>query len=401
MPTAYAVTYIFGTIGSAIVIAMLRPYSVAHRLEEGGQRVRGDAWRQARVRRAWRRVASVRRARIPDRTGRASRRQDGERDRSACSRRLRRVWGTGCTSWPCAEARTINEATSDLVLQAGDIVSVVGRARSSDRAARPGQSRRLTIPSCSRRRSRASTSTSPTKRPMVRRWQSSGALPGARGVYVRRIKRGFTETPIPVLGDTKLYRGDVVTLVGRTQDTSVAARRSASSIAPTDVTDVAFIGIAITIGALIGAIVIKVAGVPITLSTAGGALIMGIVAGWYRATRPDLRSHSDADALVHELGRSQHVHRSDRPHGRSKVRCRTATARLRPLLMGSRRNDRAADSWDVSRKVRLPLPRRDHVWARSRERERRRRRSACSPTPRRAKCRALATPSPMRSATPY
>ena len=113
-----------------------------------------------------------------------------------------------------------------------------------------------------------------------------GSLPGARGVYVRRIKRGFTETPIPVLGDTKLDRGDVVTLVGRTQDTSVAAKALGVVDRATDVTDVAFIGIAITIGALIGAVVIKVAGVPITLSTAGGALILGIVAGWYRAVRP-------------------------------------------------------------------------------------------------------------------
>ena len=40
------------------------------------------------------------------------------------------------------------------------------------------------------------------------------------------------------------------------------------------------------IGALIGAVVIKVGGVPITLSTAGGALISGIVFGWLRAVRP-------------------------------------------------------------------------------------------------------------------
>ena len=35
-----------------------------------------------------------------------------------------------------------------------------------------------------------------------------------------------------------------------------------------------------------GAIVIKVAGIPITLSTAGGALIAGIVFGWLRAIHP-------------------------------------------------------------------------------------------------------------------
>ena len=55
---------------------------------------------------------------------------------------------------------------------------------------------------------------------------------------------------------------------------------------PTDVADVAFIGAGITVGALIGALVLKVGGLPLTLSTAGGALVAGIVLGWLRSVRP-------------------------------------------------------------------------------------------------------------------
>jgi putative transport protein len=44
--------------------------------------------------------------------------------------------------------------------------------------------------------------------------------------------------------------------------------------------------LAITIGALVGAVVINVSGIPLTLSTAGGALIAGIVFGWFRAIHP-------------------------------------------------------------------------------------------------------------------
>ena len=40
------------------------------------------------------------------------------------------------------------------------------------------------------------------------------------------------------------------------------------------------------VGALTGALVWKVAGIPITLSTAGGALISGLVCGWLRSVRP-------------------------------------------------------------------------------------------------------------------
>jgi putative transport protein len=54
----------------------------------------------------------------------------------------------------------------------------------------------------------------------------------------------------------------------------------------TDVADVAFIGAAITIGALLGALVYKIGSVPLTLSTSGGALISGLFFGWLRSVRP-------------------------------------------------------------------------------------------------------------------
>jgi len=49
---------------------------------------------------------------------------------------------------------------------------------------------------------------------------------------------------------------------------------------------VAFIGAGIAVGALVGAVVWKVAGIPLTLSTAGGALISGIICGWIRSVHP-------------------------------------------------------------------------------------------------------------------
>src|SRR4029077_5414595 len=55
---------------------------------------------------------------------------------------------------------------------------------------------------------------------------------------------------------------------------------------PTEKTDVVFMGIGITIGALIGAITIKMGGIPLSLSTSGGALIAGLICGWLRAVHP-------------------------------------------------------------------------------------------------------------------
>jgi putative transport protein len=110
--------------------------------------------------------------------------------------------------------------------------------------------------------------------------------PEARGVFLRKITRGATAITIPILPNTQIYRGDIVTLVGRTQDTNSAIKMLGVADRATDIADVAFIGAGITAGALIGALVWKVAGVPLTLSTAGGALISGLFCGWLRSVRP-------------------------------------------------------------------------------------------------------------------
>src|SRR5437667_113846 len=91
----------------------------------------------------------------------------------------------------------------------------------------------------------------------------------ARGVFLRKITRGATATDIPILPSTEVNRGDLLTLVGRTQDVAAATKMLGVADRLTDVTDMAFVGAAIVVGALVGALVFKVAGVPLTLSTAG------------------------------------------------------------------------------------------------------------------------------------
>ena len=108
----------------------------------------------------------------------------------------------------------------------------------------------------------------------------------ARGVFLRKITRGAIATEIPILPETKLNRGDIVTLVGRTQDIAAATKMLGREDRETNVADVAFIGAAIAIGAIMGAFVYKVGTIPLTLSTSGGALISGIFFGWFRSIRP-------------------------------------------------------------------------------------------------------------------
>jgi putative transport protein len=88
------------------------------------------------------------------------------------------------------------------------------------------------------------------------------------------------------LPNTTLCCGDILTIVGRSEDTSAAIKILGVPDRPSDVADVAFIGGAITVGALVGSLVWKVGGIPITLSTAGGALFAGLIFGWLRSVRP-------------------------------------------------------------------------------------------------------------------
>jgi len=111
-------------------------------------------------------------------------------------------------------------------------------------------------------------------------------MPETRGVYLRKITRGAAATSIPILANTTVQRGDLLSIVGRSQDTDAVTKLLGVADRATDVADVAFIGAWIVMGALVGSLVLNIAGVPLTLSTAGGALVAGIVGGWLRSVRP-------------------------------------------------------------------------------------------------------------------
>lgn len=104
------------------------------------------------------------------------------------------------------------------------------------------------------------------------------------GVIIDSIKRGGVQ--IPVLAQTKLQRGDILTISGPTADVTAAAKYIGYADKPTTASDMVFIGLGITLGALIGAITLHIGGIPVSLSTSGGALIAGLVLGWLRSKHP-------------------------------------------------------------------------------------------------------------------
>ena len=106
----------------------------------------------------------------------------------------------------------------------------------------------------------------------------------ARGVFVRRLTRAGEE--MPVAPETRVDRGDVVTLVGSKPEVERAIRQLGYPDRPTHATDMIFVGTGIVLGGFVGLLSVTLAGVPLTLTASGGALIMGLVFGWLRSVRP-------------------------------------------------------------------------------------------------------------------
>lgn len=126
-------------------------------------------------------------------------------------------------------------------------------------------------------------------------------LPFARGVYLRRISRNLVE--IPIFPETEVLRGDILTLVGSTRHVDAAVAALGVADRPLEATDLMTVAGGIALGALIGAVSVNWGGIPIGLSTSGGALLAGLLLGYLRAIRPTFgRIPAPALTLMNTLG---------------------------------------------------------------------------------------------------
>jgi len=108
----------------------------------------------------------------------------------------------------------------------------------------------------------------------------------ARGVFLRALSRMGRE--VPLSPDTRIYVGDIMTLVGSTGNIERAAAEVGQILRPGDRTDVAFLAAGIAAGLLAGLLSVKVGSIASTLGGGGGALIAGLVCGWLRSRRPTM-----------------------------------------------------------------------------------------------------------------
>jgi len=121
------------------------------------------------------------------------------------------------------------------------------------------------------------------------------------GVSIKSITRGGAE--MPVLAQFKLQAGDVMTIVGLQTEVAAASPVLGYADKRSDKSDLILVGLGIFIGGIIGLLTIHFGNVPVSLSTSGGALIAGLFFGWLRSRRPTWgRIPSQAVWLLNNLG---------------------------------------------------------------------------------------------------
>ncbi|MBD8347292.1 aspartate-alanine antiporter [Dysgonomonas sp. HGC4] len=104
------------------------------------------------------------------------------------------------------------------------------------------------------------------------------------GVVILKMYRG--KATLPLLSNVKVQHGDVLEIEGRKSDVDRFAKSLGFAERPTNVTDLLYMGLGIFLGGLLGSLTFRTGNIPLSFSASGGVLIMGIIFGWLRSRRP-------------------------------------------------------------------------------------------------------------------
>ena len=106
--------------------------------------------------------------------------------------------------------------------------------------------------------------------------------PGVRhGIFVVRISR--MEKDLPLAPETVVQLGDVISLYGADRDVSRVAALVGQVIVASAKTDFVYLGAGLVVGLLAGLVTARVGSIPLTLGSGGGALLSGLLFGWFRS----------------------------------------------------------------------------------------------------------------------
>ncbi|MDJ0950274.1 MAG: TrkA C-terminal domain-containing protein [Alphaproteobacteria bacterium] len=125
--------------------------------------------------------------------------------------------------------------------------------------------------------------------------------PEEHACFVTHVRR--TQVELPAEGSTVLHKGDVITLVGNTEQLEKLAEMIGEIERDVVETDLVSFALGIAGGLLLGKISVKFGAVAVGIGSAGGLLLMGILMGFLRSLSPTFgRVPPAARFVLMELG---------------------------------------------------------------------------------------------------
>lgn len=103
------------------------------------------------------------------------------------------------------------------------------------------------------------------------------------GIFVVQLSR--MGTVLAMKPETVVHIGDVVSIYGAEQDVKRVAATVGDTLVPSAKTDFVYLGAGLVVGLLVGLLSAKIGDIPLTLGSGGGALLAGLLFGWYRAKK--------------------------------------------------------------------------------------------------------------------
>ena len=291
----YAVTYIFGSLGAIIVCVNILPRFMGKGIADDAIKAEAERLKGAVV------FGPGQEPAMPEIVGRIY------KVGAAAGKTVAAIEAAAGANTVTVERLKRKDhpvdVTPDTVLREGDIVLIVGRRPGvvalsdtigAELQSAPGMDLVMTTEDvvlrnaayANRTLGEIKASTSPLLR---------------HGIFVIGIKR---EGDSVALADaTAIQVGDVITVYGTDQDIKRVVTEAGVPLPISIKTDWIFHGAGLVVGLLIGLIVIRISGIPLTLGAGGGALLSGLLFGWLRSRHQTMGNMPPpASQLLKDLG---------------------------------------------------------------------------------------------------
>jgi len=290
----YAVTYIFGSFGAIIVCVNFLPWFMKRGIRDDAVKAEAEMLRGARVYGVGEAPA------LPELVGRVYQ-IEAAAGKTVTEAEALGPGGTVTIERIKRDGKIIG-IDAATTLQSGDLVLIVGRRTGvvglEDRLGSEvagGEGMELVVTT----RDIVVQGKEFVDHTVAQILSASGEL--RHGIYVLAVTRGGSKQQLA--NDTVIKAGDIVTVHGVQEDLQRLATRVGPEIIPSDKTDFVFHGLGVALGLLIGLAVVRIGSIPLTLGSGGGALLSGLVFGWYRSRHMTLGNlPTSASTLLRDLG---------------------------------------------------------------------------------------------------